>query len=179
MPAIIPQLSNTERDDRLAILRRNPVYPISTQWSQVVNATNLATADVSGLGSYDTNVLNLPYAYAIVGLRLSNVLIADGTVIPYFAVAVSYLSSFTVAAYGGTATQPDEAGNVIYRMAQVDTVLNDYVPIKNGPDPDNFFVPANTPIYIHQWASTALVTDGSATAQGFLTLYLMHTGIRT
>ena len=176
MGVIIPQLSNKERDDRLSALRKNPIFPVSTQWSLTVNNVNYPTADGSTLGQYTSNPIQLPAAYGIVGVRLTNTLktITDGII-----VAVSYLSSFTVAPTAGIATQPDDASNVIYRAACVTAGFNETIWYKNGPDPDNLFVEANRPIYIFQWASTAAIAAGSMTAQGFLTLYLQQTGVRT
>lgn len=179
MPAIIPQLSDQQRNARLQALRENPIYPISTQWSVAVTTANFATADVSTLGQYRSNAILLPYNYGIVGLRLSCALLSDDALTPYLCVAVSYSSIFTVAAYGGAPTVPDEMGNVLYRAAINDAAFNETLWVKNGDTPDNFFVAANNNVYVHLWATTALLTAADVTAQGFLTLYVAHTGIRT
>ncbi len=141
-----------------------------------VNNANYGTADVSTLGQYKFNVIQQNQAYGIIGLRLSNFLstITDGVII-----AVSYSSTFTVAATNGIATSPDDAGNVIYRAVCTTAGYNEYIAVKSGAMYDNFFVEANRPIYIHQWASTNAIAAANMVAQGFLTLYTELTGIRT
>lgn len=177
MAIILPTLDNKQRDDRVQILKQNPIVPVSTQWALTVNGTTYATADASTLGQYTTNSIQLPSSYGIVAIRLSNFLqtITDGLII-----AVSYSPIFTVAAYGGTPTVPDEQGNVIYRAICTQAGYNEHLVMQSGgQNLNNFFVPSNIPIYVHQWASAAAITAASMVAQGFLTLYCQYTGVRS
>lgn len=174
MSLLIPQFTREEQMQRLKEAQKKTLFPYSTVWNRLVNNTNYPTVDSAGGGQYYTAQLVSPNAAAIEAIGITNIIQQGGD---FFIVAVSYAPTFSAVDTNGSLVIPDDAGNIIYRAQFINTnyVTTDY----RSWEPDNHYLEANRPIYIHQWVTAAAITAATMVLIGSVTLYLKQTGFRS
>lgn len=169
MPVNLPARTTQQITDLVDGISVNSFYPYTFRVNRLMTNGNFPTADTGGSGRFVQLVFTPAISLGIALIETS--VIGTGAGQPFTCCAVSYASSFTLGDATSLTTPTDEANIISCQFFgnQTQQAFSKY-------GPGDYYVAANTSIYIYFWLVTSAIGSG-ANYVGNCTIHTIPIGL--